>query len=71
MVNELIKEVGGKMEMEMEDYVMEKLRLSEGGNNYISGLRRMYKDRDVGAKNWMLYKVKVGKVWYTKSSRKK
>lgn len=58
-------------EWDMDEYVMEKLRLSEGGVNSVEVLRKLYSDRDIGAKNWSLYKVTKGKVWYTKSMRRK
>jgi len=56
---------------EINEYVMRRLKFEEGGVNNISVLRRMYKDRDLGCRNWELYKVKVGKKWFRKSDRKK
>ena len=47
------------------------LKRRENGVNEVSVLRRVYGDYDIGCKNWSLYKVKKGKVWYSKESRRK
>lgn len=56
---------------EMNEYVKEKIRLRSMGLGEIEVLRRMYRDRDIGCKNWELYKVKVGRRWWSKNSRRK
>jgi len=68
-LNEDIRELNKKFDVEM--YKELKMKLSEGGVNRISVLRRMYRDYDIGSKNWSLYKVKIGKKWFRKCDRKK
>lgn len=65
-------EIGnGIGDWDLRGYLERKLKLEMGGRNRIEVLRLMYKDRDIGSRNWSLYKVKKGKVWFSKNSRKK
>jgi len=56
---------------DLEEYKYIKMKLESKCMNRISILRKMYKDYDIGIKEFELNKVKVGKRWYNKSSRRK
>jgi len=56
---------------DIQTYVQEKLKLQETTRTQVDVLRRMYRDYDIGTRNFELYKVKTGKRWYSKCDRRK
>jgi hypothetical protein len=66
-----LNENNKKNKFDLEEYIMIKMKLKSKLINNISILRRMYKDYDIGIKEFELNKVIKGKRWYNKSSRKK